>query len=1003
MRRLVLILIPLLAALPALARTGAIRGSVYDADYRSPIAEARISIVGSTVATRTNENGTFLIEGVPAGSYILSIARAGYERKIERDVVVTVGGMTSVNVELVLEVYEMEPVIVTGEDFLADSELGLIDIRQEAVNVQDSISQETFSKAATSDVAGALTKVVGASVTDGKYATVRGLSDRYTGTTLHGTRIPSADPRRRAVQLDLFPTGTVESVTVRKTFTPDLLGDFTGGGVDIVTRSVPEELVLSFSAGVEYDSEATGNDAFLAYNGGGVSLLDDGGRGLDSRAAGRFPSIPSFFNPDEAAIAAAEELDLLTNAFSPVMGVSPNEPGVNRKAQFVVGNRYALGQAQLGLLAAITQSRKSSSYENAVNDRGTVGGIDQGIGLIERSDTRGKEELLSGMIVNATLIPNDRDEISLRWVGNYAAEDVGRLQVETNGDSLEQNQSLYFTEREVTSAILQGKHRFPNTAGRLWREMEFYWTVSDNTTRQNEPDVRFFRNSFDLATLSFSIPSNSTDAQNTRRTFREIDEDDVQIAANLEMPFNTGWAPEGGKLKFGLYDQRTERAYTQNSFTYTFPQQVGSFSNGALICNFFAITYIAESPDELWTDVFTDPDRIGLAPRVPECEFNMGGQETPSINQLLWTLVPTGNDVNYDGEQTIQAAYAMAEMPLSGKLDAIFGARYETTELSIRPFNALFGTVELIDFLESGARQLVKVDQQLGNAEIDEGALLPSVGLIYELPRGMKLRANWSETFARPTFRELAPVATEEFIQGDEFVGNPELRLSEITNYDLRWEWFRKRGELFAVSVFYKELTDPIEFISFSTNNRSFIQPVNFEEGELFGTEFEARVDLGNYFNAAEGLVVGANYTVLDSESTVPEAEQRSLEAFGLDEPTRRLQGQPDTLANAFVTYDHEKSGTSFGIFYNRTGETLLTGAARGVEDGNPNVFEAARSNVDVTFKKRLGDYLTLSLGGKNLTGTEDVELYRIPTGDEAIRTRRDRSRRFSLSLGVKW
>ena len=40
--------------------------------------------------------------------------------------------------------------------------------------------------------------VVGASITAGKYATVRGLSDRYTGTTLNGVRVPSADPRRRA-------------------------------------------------------------------------------------------------------------------------------------------------------------------------------------------------------------------------------------------------------------------------------------------------------------------------------------------------------------------------------------------------------------------------------------------------------------------------------------------------------------------------------------------------------------------------------------------------------------------------------------------------------------------------------------------------------------------------------------------------------------------------------------------------------------------------------------
>jgi len=84
----------------------------------------------------------------------------------------------------------------------------------------------------------------GTSIAEGKYATVRGLSDRYTGTTLNGVRVPSADPRRRAVQMDLFPTGTVDSITVTKTFMPNLSGDFTGGGVDIKTKGIPEGPVL---------------------------------------------------------------------------------------------------------------------------------------------------------------------------------------------------------------------------------------------------------------------------------------------------------------------------------------------------------------------------------------------------------------------------------------------------------------------------------------------------------------------------------------------------------------------------------------------------------------------------------------------------------------------------------------------------------------------------------------------------------------------------------------
>ena len=171
--------------------------------------------------------------------------------------------------------------------------------------------------------------------------------------------------------------------------------------------------------------------------------------------------------------------------------------------------------------------------------------------------------------------------------------------------------------------------------------------------------------------------------------------------------------------------------------------------------------------------------------------------------------------------------------------------------------------------------------------------LLPSVGVIWEIQAGMNLRGTWSKTIARPTFRELAPVATEEFIFGDEFVGNPDLILSSIENWDLRWEWFRRAGDVLAVSVFYKSLSDPIEYISFSAANRSFVQPVNYERGSLRGIEIEARTTLDVLHESLRGFAAGANVTWLDSEVDVPANDQLSLAQFGLDEPTRPSRVSP--------------------------------------------------------------------------------------------------------------
>ena len=414
--------------------------------------------------------------------------------------------------------------------------------------------------------------------------------------------------------------------------------------------------------------------------------------------------------------------------------------------------------------------------------------------------------------------------------------------------------------------------------------------------------MRYFRNFYDSNNFGFRMPANSTDAQNTRRTWREIGEDDRQLAGDVTIPFAPGWNAPPGYVKAGIYAQRSDRTFEQNSFTYIFPQQIGSIFDPARACNQAVSEYQAGGPGALWTDVFNQDDRIGLAPEIPQCPYNEETQApTLAPNQLLWTIIPTGDDVNYTAEQQIPAIYAMTDLPVTQKLKTVLGARYERTRLYVEPTN-IFGVVDLIEVQcpdpenpYNCNRAIVSVPQEEAIADIDDGQLLPSIGVVYQAAPNMNLRATWSRTIARPTFRELAPVATEEFLQGDEFVGNPEIVLSEITNYDLRWEWFRRPGEVFAASLFYKDLKNPIELISFSTNNRSFIQPVNFEAGSVLGAELEARLDLGNYFRPVQGLAFGANYTLLESEVEVPLREQISLQPYGLDEETPGSRGSRPT------------------------------------------------------------------------------------------------------------
>jgi hypothetical protein len=989
---------------------GVVRGTVTDKDFGVTLSGVRVTIMEAFLATQTGPDGSYVFERVPPGTYTLAFTKEGYQRKVVAEVVVNAGALAEVRTELSIEVTEMDEMVVTGEDILGGTEVGLLDIRSEATTVQDAISSEIMSKSGATDVAGALKFVVGASVTGGKYAVVRGLSDRYTGTTLNGVKVPSADPRRRAVQVDLFPTGTIESVTITKTFSPDLQGDFTGGGIDIVTKGVPEEKLFSTGFGVEYNSLATGNENFLTYEGGGVDALGVAG---DDRAlpeeANHLPakSAPPSANygATPAQVAEATQWSDLARAFQPVMGVSREAPGPNTSFSVVGGNRFDQGEGSVvGVLGALTYTHKYDYYEGGQNNNYEVSDPSQPLRIGQpRIDSAGLDEVLVGLVGSFVYQASEIHEIGFRLIGNQSAEDEARLQY--NGDDpIQINQSLHYTERTVGSGQFHGKHNWQDAG---WKGMKLDWFATYNITRQDEPDVRFFLYNFSPATQSGAFLKDTNDADRTRRIFRNINEGGPQGAVNLSLPFDQ-WTKSQGNVKAGLFYDSTHRDYTQDSFTYSF--QTPRSTNAADNLNRSYALFTPTEPNQLWTDIFNNPERIGLAAvRCPDGKTTCRSSDSnpypySARNQLVWFIDPLDDlDVDYTGDQSVHAGYGMIDLPLVASLNLVGGTRYETTKMSIVPEGK---KLEVIEEHENGNRAIVPATQEEASADIDVSDLLPSVGLIYTMRSEMKLRGTWSRTIARPTFRELAPVATEEFLAGDEFVGNVDLALSHISNYDLRWEWFRKPGEVLAASLFYKDITDPIELISFVVADRRFVQPVNYEHGELKGFEVEARYPLGGFAKPLEGWTVGANYTRLNSMVEVPLIEQQSLATFGLDEETRRLQGQPDHLFNASISYDNDRLGIQSGIFYNVTGETLVTGAAVGENGGVPNSFLEQYDSFDFTYAQRIvrGKVdVSVTLKAKNFMEPQRTSVYRTPDDQEVIKTLRDTAALYGLSFNLKW
>lgn len=1005
-RSLVLLILALFGSSASLGQdlgAGALRGSVYDKDYASPLAQVRITILEAGLAVLTQADGNFFFPRVPAGTYTVSIAKDGYDRQVRSGVTVVPGQVAELRADLASEVVTMPELIVIGEDLFANADVGLLDIRADALVVQDAISADLISKAGAGDVAGALKLVVGASVADGKYATVRGLSDRYTGTTLNGVRVPSPDPRKRAVQIDLFPTGTIDAITVTKTFTPDLFGEFTGGSVDIQTKQIPEGFTAGYSQSFEYNDFATFNDEFLTYEGGGVTGSGFAGTARELPRIASHPGkyrLPRFRQrPTEEEIAASNYFNRFTRAFSPVIGTSREQAGINFGFSLNAGDKYELGpEVQLGLLGATSYSHKYDYYADAQSNVAGRTGAGQGLFYdSQRIESKGTDEVLWGALLSSTLKIGEKHGVAARIVGNQSAEDESRVQTESETPTnTEYNQSLRYTERSLVAGQLHGEHEFPKLWGeqRWLQGMDLRWTYAKNFTRQDEPDVRFFK--YELSTSGSqpvgNFPNSSTDAQNTRRIFRKIDEYNDQFGLDLSLPFGR-LEDDTGRFKFGVYTDQSHRTYGQSSFTWTWPGVFGPASRPDVRENRAKQQFLPTDLSQLWTDIFAAPDRIGLATNQPFAP-----------NQLLYVLIGTGGDVPYSGDQRIDAYYGMIDWPLFERLTLIGGARHEETRIALQP-DTLTDVIDLIAIDQAGNRELAQLPEEEGATDLDQSAWLPAIGLVWEPSekQRMNIRLNWSRTLARPTFRELAPVAAIEVLQGDEYFGNPELQLSSITNYDLRWEWFPGEGEVVSVSAFYKQIDNPIELISFGVAGRPFVQPVNYETGLAYGFEFELRGSIGSIWKQLAGLSAGLNGTWLETETELPATEQASLAPFGLSQETRRLAGQPEYLLNFSLSYDNPDRGTSAGLFYNLIGETLVSGAARGLTDASPDVYESSYANLDVSFSQKLKGRWSFSVRGKNLLTPQRETIYRTPDDLEAIKSLRETPRLYSVSFGLEW
>ena len=280
MHRLFLVCLVTLMAFNLFSQTGTVSGTVKDKDSGEEIPMANIFVKNSEIGTGANFNGEFSMD-LPVGEYVLICTAISYT-EVELSITIKEGEVSLLNFLIAEAGGVAIGEAVVGGAHTKGGDNAIDAMKRRADGIVDGVSSQTAKALGASNVANMTSKAAGVSVEGGKYVYVRGLSDRYSLTTLNGGQIPGLDPNRNSVQLDLFPSTLVENVTIRKTFTPNLPGNFTGGLVDIQTKDFPDSLQYNFSLSLGYNTNATLNSEYLGYKGSSTDFLgfDDGGRAL---------------------------------------------------------------------------------------------------------------------------------------------------------------------------------------------------------------------------------------------------------------------------------------------------------------------------------------------------------------------------------------------------------------------------------------------------------------------------------------------------------------------------------------------------------------------------------------------------------------------------------------------------------------------------------------------------------------------------------------------------
>ncbi|SNS09290.1 TonB-dependent receptor [Sphingomonas laterariae] len=817
------------------------------------------------------------------------------------------------------------------------------------------LSTAEIARTGEGDIAGALQRVTGLSVVGNGFVYVRGLGDRYSAALLNGSPLPSPEPLKRVVPLDIFPTSVLSSALVQKSYSVNYPGEFGGGLINLTTKAVPNKPFLEIGGSISGDTETTGQLGYTYYGSDSDwTGFDDGTRdvpaGIKNAIASGKPINAGNYSQSELQGFAAS----LVNAPTTLLQRNHNIPA-NFSFDLSGGTAWDVGDGRLGLVA-------SASYSNSWRTRNVLqqSSLDPNLEGMPQSEFQtvitDNRVLLNGLV---GLGYEFGDGQAIRWTNLYIRDVVkqGRLAagydrnvtdpVEGEPASLIQ-QNTYWFERQLINSQAVGEFKFGDVSLDL--------RGSYANSKRKSPYERGFSYAYNAQAGDY-VNNLAANGQNADIAFSDLNEDVYGGSADLTYELPTAMK---AKVSAGYAYTKTERTSSRYQYQYFRP-------DGAL-----PLAVAQERPDYLVSD------------------YNIY-----TYNIQLRDVSSAEGAAAYEAGLEINAGYAQAEAELLQGLNAVVGVRYEDAKETVLPLG-----------------------DGLVQTSLKNDYFLPAATVTWNFAEDMQLRVAASKTIARPQFRELAEQIYQDFESDRQFTGNPRLTDSKLTNAEARYEYYFGRGERLTVAGFWKKIDNPIETVAFFAGGGALRTGfANAPEAQLYGAEVDIQkyfpldtVFGDSDFWATRRLMVQGNYTYTKSKLKVDDEliygpQQNLLPANVLFEDGAPLTGQSDHIANLQIGFEDMDRLSQQTILVTYASKRVTNRGPIQGEARQPDIVEKPGLRVDFVAREEvdfMGAPVEIKFEARNLTGTKYQE-YQQAGSNRIYLNRYDLGTSVSLGASVKF